>query len=584
MYTLKHYLLLIVLLFSFTLSYSQNSPKSLIIGQIEGKPKSITLGKEPVEIEQDGSFSKEYQLEFSNILRFNVNGNDYEIYLQPGKTVQVSISDETITFQGDLINENQHLLADKKINDEVIKYLSKNWYTLHRGAESQFIHKIDSIREVFLTHLKDAQMKGNNKLSEDFSKLNKASIHYSFDRIILRYPEQHRRFTGNQISLSQDAIAKINSPINAPEYLLLESYQKYFRAYLGLKIKEKLANQKNYAIYQGQLQTQTALGYISNLIDDAHLRDFWSFEYIKAHIESYTWINGKQFLDEFKSNCTSPKILSQSKAYEKALLTERKGHDIIVYKSIKGYHLEAHIFKPSNFDKTKTYPVLAAFHGGGWVSGHADWTFGSAQRAANNGMIGIAIEYRLSNRDDITPVEAIEDSRDAIRWIRKQADSLHINPKQVIAKGISAGGHLALCISILKDTTQSSEYDYQPNTLVLVSPAIDAYDGYFKSLLRKDTDPGSLSPLDNLNNGTQMPNTLILQGRTDRLTPTTFAQEFTSKMDSLGYSCNLKIYEGCGHIFTPSHLDDTGFPQPDPEIYKQAMQEEKLFFKRIGVY
>ncbi len=79
-----------------------------------------------------------------------------------------------------------------------------------------------------------------------------------------------------------------------------------------------------------------------------------------------------------------------------------------------------------------------------------------------------------------------------------------------------------------------------------------------------------------------MPTTLILQGRTDNLTPTKFAEEFKSKMDSLTYNCDLIIYENCGHLFTPSHLDDTGWPQSDPEISKKAYLKQSEFYRDLG--
>ncbi|NET39052.1 MAG: hypothetical protein F6K19_44945, partial [Cyanothece sp. SIO1E1] len=73
--------------------------------------------------------------------------------------------------------------------------------------------------------------------------------------------------------------------------------------------------------------------------------------------------------------------------------------------------------------------------------------------------------------------------------------------------------------------------------------------------------------------------TLILQGRTDRVTPTPFAEQFKQKMDALNYDCELKIYENCGHIFTPSHLDDTGMPMPDPEISRMALEKQVAFLR-----
>ncbi len=80
-----------------------------------------------------------------------------------------------------------------------------------------------------------------------------------------------------------------------------------------------------------------------------------------------------------------------------------------------------------------------------------------------------------------------------------------------------------------------------------------------------------------------MPPTLILQGRTDRLTPTKYAQLFHDKMKALGYHCELIIYENCGHLFTPSNLDDTGTPQPDKEISGKANEKADVFLRTLGL-
>ena len=144
---------------------------------------------------------------------------------------------------------------------------------------------------------------------------------------------------------------------------------------------------------------------------------------------------------------------------------------------------------------------------------------------------------------------------------------------------MSAGGHLISSISVVQEELEGKESSV-PNALVLVSPAIDTQDGYFKSLLREGTNASHLSALENLERGMNIPATLILQGRTDRVTPTPFAEQYQQKMDALNYDCQLKIYEDCGHIFTPSHLDDTGMPMPDPEISRLALEEQIAFLRK----
>ena len=570
-----------ILLLLFTLISCQPPTTGIIIGKVEGKIDRITLDQTPISVNEEGLFTIEQSLDFSTILRLRVDDQDYEVFIQPGETVNMTLTGESISYQGDLVNENKHLLTDKQLNDELGAYLNANWYTLHSKPIGSFIHIMDSIKDLYLSSMKQVATDQTLKVSPDFVTVNKASIGYSLDRMILRYPEWHLRFTGEQLSLPPAVTAELESKLDAPAFLSLDTYQKYVRTWLNLKAKARLSESIDTSMYEGRQQLDAKLDIIAKQFTTTALKDFWSFEAIQNHVEEYTWVNSKEYLTGFIAECQSTSTCQQAEAYEKELLAERKNHGIHIYKSVKGQQLEVHLFRPEKFDTTQSYPVLAAFHGGGWMEGNASWTFGSASFAAKNGMIGVAVEYRLSNRSDVTPVEAMEDTRDAIRWLRENAKSLYIDPDKIVGKGISAGGHLISAVSVLQDDLQT-KYSSVPNSMVLVSPALDMQEDYFKSLLRRKVNPSHLSALDNLKAGQQMPPTLLLQGRTDRVTPTPFAQQFKIKMDSLQYNCKLVIYENCGHVFTPSHLDDTGIPIPDPDIVELANKEQIHFLKELN--
>ncbi|NRB53035.1 MAG: alpha/beta hydrolase [Saprospiraceae bacterium] len=534
----------------------------------------IALGDQEINMNEAPPFILAQKLEFSTILRLNIDEEDYELFLEPGKGLEITIGEDSISFQGDLSQENNYLLSEKGISTEVEKYLSDNWYRIHSQSETAFFQVIDSVKGVYLSNM----ARSTQTISQAFIKVNNASIDYSFDRILLRYPEWHERFTGSKVAPNEALMKRVEAAVDRPEFLTLDTYQKCLRTWFTIKINKQMEVQQDSSTYLGKIQLETTLDFITQQFKSTALRDYWSFQFIKDHLEQYTWINGSEYLQDFISTCQTEAVCQEAKTLEAELLEEREGHEIQVYKTAKDLQLEAHIFKPKNFDPKLSYPVLAAFHGGGWQAGHADWTFGSAEHAAEHGMIGIAIEYRLSNRADITPLEAMEDTRDAIRWIRKHAVSLSIDKNRIVGKGLSAGGHLISSISVVQEDTDGQENSV-PNALVLVSPAIDTQDGYFKSLLHEGINASHLSALENLDRGMQIPPTLILQGRTDRVTPTPFAEQYKNKMDALGYDCQLKIYEDCGHIFTPSHLDDTGMPMPDPEISQLALAEQIAFLK-----
>src|SRR5262249_57091148 len=90
---------------------------------------------------------------------------------------------------------------------------------------------------------------------------------------------------------------------------------------------------------------------------------------------------------------------------------------------------------------------------------------------------GIGREYRLSEEKSVTPLEAMEDARAAVAWVRTNAERLGIDRDRIAAYGWSAGGQLAAMAATGSKTGA-------PNALVLVCPAVDVEnDSWFKRIL-----------------------------------------------------------------------------------------------------
>jgi hypothetical protein len=45
----------------------------------------------------------------------------------------------------------------------------------------------------------------------------------------------------------------------------------------------------------------------------------------------------------------------------------------------------------------------------------------------------VAFQYRLSAQRTVTPLDTMADARDAMRWLRRQADGLGLDPHRVVA-------------------------------------------------------------------------------------------------------------------------------------------------------
>jgi acetyl esterase len=246
-----------------------------------------------------------------------------------------------------------------------------------------------------------------------------------------------------------------------------------------------------------------------------------------------------------------------------------------VYSRYGENKLKAYVFSPEKKEVKKSYSAMVIFHGGGWTIGEPAWAFSRAKRFRDLGMVAIAAQYRLSNQKDITPLEAMSDAREVIKWMRINKDSLNIDPDKIVAYGWSAGAHLAASAAIVNESLST------PNALVLVSPAVSLQkDDWFKKILLNRVDIDSVSPDKNVREG--LPPTIILQGRDDTVTPLAGVKNFADRMVAAGNYCEFIIYDGVGHLFTPSSEPDDGWPNPDPQIEEKAFGKVDEFLRKFG--
>lgn len=253
---------------------------------------------------------------------------------------------------------------------------------------------------------------------------------------------------------------------------------------------------------------------------------------------------------------------------------------LMTYKTVAGVELKAHVFEP---DRPVPGPrsAIVLFHGGGWNSGDGTWVYPSARRFANLGMVAVAIDYRLSDEKSVTPLEAMADARDAIRWVRGQANTLRLDPKRIAAYGVSAGGHLAASAAMVPTGGVRVDPDSAPNALVLYSPAIAiANSGWARKLLVGRAKPEEISPDQFIRSG--LPPTLISQGQEDTVTPFGAAVGFMRRMRAAGNSCELRRYSGVGHLLT-RNLDEQEWAfDPDPAARNDANLAEAAFLAAHG--
>jgi len=243
--------------------------------------------------------------------------------------------------------------------------------------------------------------------------------------------------------------------------------------------------------------------------------------------------------------------------------------------------LKAYLFFPADESAEELHASMVIFHGGGWSIGEPSWGFSYAEKYANLGLVSIAVQYRLSNQKDITPVDAMEDARDLMIWVRENSEDLKIDKDRIAAFGWSAGAHLIASAAVFPGYGSDSAISSIPNALILQSPALSIVNnGWFSKLLLNKGNPVDYSPAEHMKG--DMPPSIIVVGRDDTVTPLGESELFHKNMLKHGNKSLLFIYEGVGHLFTPSDQPDNGWPKPDKEVSKKAFNEIDLFLKSLN--
>jgi acetyl esterase/lipase len=88
------------------------------------------------------------------------------------------------------------------------------------------------------------------------------------------------------------------------------------------------------------------------------------------------------------------------------------------------------------------HPAAVVLHGGGWSGRDQSDMTDISKRLAANGIAAFNVNYRLAPENRF-PAQ-LEDTRSALRWLVKHADTHTLDPERLYTVGYSAGAHLAL--------------------------------------------------------------------------------------------------------------------------------------------
>jgi acetyl esterase len=263
-------------------------------------------------------------------------------------------------------------------------------------------------------------------------------------------------------------------------------------------------------------------------------------------------------------------ILPVSAISQTAPVPEADGPSSIrTYKTVGEKSLSLHFFEPAGTASPDSRPCVILLHSGGWSKNGPESYYRIARSLRDMGFVVACAQYRLANAPS-TVLDAVADTRDAMRYLRANAKDLRIDLVRIVACGGSAGGHLAASLALFPEATGAKDAEtLRPAALVLLNPVIDTSpEGYGNEKIGKDWR--ALSPLHQVKANT--PPTIIFHGTGDRTTPFAGSKAFHAAMLALGNRCELHPHEGGDH----------GYYRDEP-IYSQTMTEIRRFCTALEI-
>lgn len=239
----------------------------------------------------------------------------------------------------------------------------------------------------------------------------------------------------------------------------------------------------------------------------------------------------------------------------------------LVYSRLEsGGNLKIHTYIPKDIKEGEKRPVFLFFNGGAWDRGSVSQFAPHALYLVERGAVCGLVQYRDKREfPESTPLDAFEDSRRAIQFVRHHAEKLRIDPDKIIAAGAAAGANMAASAALSKTPKKAkpggdeiASLSCKPNGLILFSPIIDVLKdryGFDQFGPEVSTRRACLSKRIER----KLPPTLILHGTEDRLIPVEDVSEFAQKLEKMKAPCKLVEFEGRDHSFFNMNFDPLSY-------------------------
>ena len=221
---------------------------------------------------------------------------------------------------------------------------------------------------------------------------------------------------------------------------------------------------------------------------------------------------------------------------------------------------KADLYLPATLSKGQRAPAVVIIHGGGWNGGdkRAAREINIGTNLALRGYVGMSINYTLCTEGKVTWPQYLHDCKTAVRWLRKNADRLQIDPERIGVIGGSAGGNIAAMLALtdpgdgLDPVGPYGEFSCRVQCAVDLYGPADLLEYHDVKMLGKTRAEApelyrAASPTTYVDKSD--PPILILHGTADTTVGVKQSELFAAALKQAGVEHELVIVEGAPHTF-----------------------------------
>lgn len=246
------------------------------------------------------------------------------------------------------------------------------------------------------------------------------------------------------------------------------------------------------------------------------------------------------------------KVAPIGESRDKELL---KSASTYLYATRDGGDLLAHVFAPSKPSPTPC-PAVIFFHGGFWDAAMVTQFVPHCHHFASRGAVSITFETRIASKHGTGPIEALEDARNALEWLKDNANTLGIDTSKIVFSGAAGGAWLALVLAMKHDKHASPPIS--PKAAILFSALVNTTPkGQLSERFPDRKMAKLLSPSSLLRR--KLPPMMFIHGKADRVAPFEEVASFCRRMKWRRNNCRLLDFTGAEHSFFNFNVSHSNF-------------------------